>query len=304
MSWIAILLLITSAFTHALWNLISKRRSPTLAFFFLASVSAALTISPVLLIHSYLLPRIPPAIWGLVVITGVAQAVYFSGLAGAYRRGDLSLAYPLARALPVLTVAGISFLLGRGAEIHRFGLLGMLLISLGCVILPLPHFRRLRLQDYANAVYWMAVIAAIGTTGYTLIDDAVLRQLRLNPALPLSTTGITLLFIACQTLSTAVMLGLFTLFRPGERQRLAGLLRTRSLLLTSLATGVVIMATYGLVLASMAYVRDVSYVAAFRQLSIPIGAVLGMTVQQEPRHRPKILGIVVISIGLLLVAVG
>ena len=64
------------------------------------------------------------------------------------------------------------------------------------------------------------------------------------------------------------------------------------------------MATYGLVLASMAYVTNVSYVAAFRQLSIPIGAVLGLTIQREPRYLPKIIGIVIVSVGLILVGVG
>jgi uncharacterized membrane protein len=64
------------------------------------------------------------------------------------------------------------------------------------------------------------------------------------------------------------------------------------------------MSTYGLVLAAMAYVTDVSYVAAFRQLSIPIGAVLGLTFQQEPRYRPKVIGIGVVSIGLVLVGIG
>jgi uncharacterized membrane protein len=64
------------------------------------------------------------------------------------------------------------------------------------------------------------------------------------------------------------------------------------------------MATYGLVLASIAYVTNVSYVAAFRQLSFPIGAMLGFTLQQEPRYLPKVLGIVVVSIGLVLVGIG
>jgi uncharacterized membrane protein len=45
-------------------------------------------------------------------------------------------------------------------------------------------------------------------------------------------------------------------------------------------------------------------VAAFRQLSIPIGAVLGLTLQQEPRYLPKIIGIGVVSVGLVLVGIG
>lgn len=304
MSLIAAVLIIVSACMHALWNFASKRSNPSLAFFFLTTISAALLVSPLLVVYRAVLPRIPLSVWGLVAATGVAQAVYFSGLAGAYRRGDISLAYPLARALPVLLVAAISFLLGRGAEIGRLGLAGMVLVTAGCVILPLPHFRTLRLRDYLDTVYLMAFVAAVGTTGYTLIDDHALRQLRTAADLPLSNTEITLLFIALQTTSTAIMLGVGSLLHPTERRLLAEALHKRALLLSSTATGVVIMATYGLVLASMAYVTNVSYVAAFRQLSIPIGATLGLTLQKEPRYFPKLMGIGVVSAGLILVGIG
>ena len=47
------------------------------------------------------------------------------------------------------------------------------------------------------------------------------------------------------------------------------------------------MATYGLVLASMAHVTNVSYAAAFRQLSIPLGAFLGIWLQKEPSPPPS-----------------
>lgn len=287
---------------HAGWNFISQRRSPSLAFFFVTAVFAALTISPILLIHRAALKGVPTAVWALVLATGIAQMVYFFGLAGAYRRGDISLAYPLARALPVLLVAVISLLWGNSGQIGPLGLLGMALITIGCIILPLRHWRQLSLRAYQDVVVLMAVVAAIGTTGYTLIDDEALRQLR--AALPLPNSQITLLFIALQTGSTAVMLGLATLFSPTERGQLRQLWHNHTLLRTSLVTGVVIMATYGLVLAAMAYVSNVSYVAAFRQLSIPIGAILGVTLQQEPRYPPKLLGIGIVSLGLVLVGIG
>jgi drug/metabolite transporter (DMT)-like permease len=304
MSLIAAVLIITSAFMHASWNFISKRRSPSLAFFFIMALSGAVIMSPFLYGHRHVLPLVPASVWGLILATGVAQLIYFSGLAGAYQRGDISLAYPLARALPVLMIAAISILLGRGGEIGTLSLFGMLLITAGCVILPLPHFQSVRLGNYFRMVYLMVLIAAIGTTGYTLIDDQALRQLRETPAISLSNREITLLFISLQTISTAVMIGTGTMLHSSGRNQLTGILRSRSLLTAGVLTGVVVMATYGLVLASMAYVTDVSYVAAFRQLSIPIGAMLGFTLQKEPRYLPKILGIVIISIGLIFVGIG
>lgn len=289
---------------HAGWNFVSKRQNPSLAYFFVTAVSAWLLVSPVLIFHRRALPLIPLSVWVLVIGTGLSQMIYFTGLAGAYRHGDISLAYPLVRAIPVLLVVGISFLLGNGSAISQTGLIGMGLITTGCIILPLPHFKKVRLREYIDVVYLMALLAAVGTTGYTMLDDQALRQLRGVAAIPLTNSEITLLFIPLQTGSTAVMLGLGTLLYPTERRQLRPMLKNRSLVLSAALTGVAIMSTYGLVLAAMAYVSDVSYVAAFRQLSIPIGAVLGLTLQQEPRYLPKLLGIGIVSVGLVLVGMG
>ena len=304
MSYIAVALIVTSAFMHALWNFVSKRRSPSLAFFFITAVSAAVIMSPLLIIHRQTLLLIPIFVWGLILATGIAQTIYFFGLAGAYKQGDISLAYPLARALPVLLIAAISLMWGKNGDISRLGLAGMALITLGCIILPLPHFQKVRPRDYLSIVTLMALIAAIGTTGYTLIDDQALRRLREIADIQLSNSEITLLFISLQTMSTAVMLGIGTLLYHPERRLLKGVLQNRALIITGLVTGLVIMATYGLVLTSMAYVSNVSYVAAFRQLSIPIGAVLGLTLQREPRYLPKLIGIGIVSVGLVMVGTG
>ena len=304
MSFTAAVLIIVSAFMHAGWNYVSKRSSPSLAFFWIAAVSGAMVTSPLLVVHRRVLGVISAETWLLILLTGIAQAIYMSGLAGAYKRGDISLAYPLARALPVLFIAAISLLLGNGNDIARISLIGMILIIAGCIILPLRNFRQTRLRDYFGSVYLMAFIAALGTTGYTMLDDQALRLLRSNPHVLLSTTNTTLLFIAFQVGSTAIMLGIVTLLYRPERELLQRMLKNRSLVLTGLLTGVVIMATYGLALAAMAYVTNVSYVAAFRQLSIPIGAMMGLILQGEARYRPKLIGIAIVSIGLILVGLG
>ena len=52
----------------------------------------------------------------------------------------------------------------------------------------------------------------------------------------------------------------------------------------------------------MAYATNVSYIAAFRNLGIAIGAVLGIVVQKEPAYPPKLLGIAVLLAGLASIA--
>ena len=298
MSATAILLITLSVFAHVGWNLLGKRQ-PAVAFFFLATSASTLLLMPLLWYHRALLPWIPPAVWALVGATGLFQAIYFSGLAGAYRHGDMSLAYPLLRALPVLLITAISFLLGRGHQITPVGLIGILTVAVGCLILPLKSLRAIRLQDYLALCCLLALVAALGTTGYTLVDDEALRRLR-QSLYWLPAPHITLLYIPLQTTSTALWLALFTRFLPSEQERLRQQWRQgRS---QAALTGLVITGAYGLVLASMAYVSNVSYVAAFRQMSIPLGALMGILLLKEPRYFPKLLGVGIVFAGLVLVA--
>ena len=69
-------------------------------------------------------------------------------------------------------------------------------------------------------------------------------------------------------------------------------------------TGIGIYLTYGLVLASMNYVSNIGYVAIFRQLSIPLGAIFGIILLKESKYPPKILGIIIIVLGLVFVGFG
>jgi len=68
--------------------------------------------------------------------------------------------------------------------------------------------------------------------------------------------------------------------------------------------GVGMYLAYVLILFAMLYVSDASYVAAFRQLSIPLGATLGIVLLKEPRYLPKLIGIVAVYGGLVLVGMG
>ena len=75
-------------------------------------------------------------------------------------------------------------------------------------------------------------------------------------------------------------------------------------LLPALGVGIGIYLAYGLVLISMAYVSDVSYVVAFRQLSVPLGALVGVWLLRERRSIPKALGVALAFAGVLLVGAG
>lgn len=297
--------MIFSAVLHAGWNFFGQRSAPATAYFFIAITFAALITLPVVFIYAPAVAKFPISIWLLLAATGAFQALAYTGLSGAYRRGDLSLTYPLARAVPIPLIAAAGLLLGKAQAFSPTGLIGMLLVAVGCLILPLRDLRQVSWKDYIQPATLMALVAAAGIVGYTLVDAEAMRQLRQMPALGLNSLSLALVYLEYETLFSAAVLGIYVLIRPTERQRLRDLLRRgRSHLSIALATGFVLNLSYILILLAMGFARDVAYVVAFRQLSIPLGATLGMVVQKEPAFIPKMAGIVIVSIGLVLVGLG
>jgi uncharacterized membrane protein len=301
---LAIGLLICAAVAHAAWNFQGKRLNPSAAFFLVATVAAAIALTLAIVWLGDRLRHAPQELWWLLALSGASQALYYIGIAGAYQAGQLSIAYPLARAVPILVVAAVSVALGAD-RIGSLGLLAMLVVALGCLALPMRHFRDVSLSNYLNRSGAFALLAAAGTVGYSLTDSRALALLTSPEGghEPLSRGAASVLFLAMESWSTVVVLGAWTLALPGQRQQLGTMRRQRRLIEASV-TGLVIAVNYGMVLAAMTLVRDVSYVVAFRQLSVPLGAALGMMLLNEPAHVPKLVAIAVITVGLVLVAIG
>jgi drug/metabolite transporter (DMT)-like permease len=297
MTSLAALLISTAAIMHAYWNLLGKRQVPSAAFFFIASLAGAVVLAPLLIYDHLALASIPAPVWRLVVASAVFEAIYYVGLGGAYRNGDMSIVYPLARALPVIMVTVTSVVLGIGKPIGAAGLLGILGVTAGCLILPLRRLRDVQLNNYLNTWCLLAAMAALGTTGYTLIDNEALRQLRLLSFL--DTVQLSLLYLGLTSIISTCILGVYIAFSAKERVRLHEI-REQGMRWAVLA-GLIICAGYGMVLVAMAHVSNISYIAAFRQLSIPLGATLGVVVQKEPIYKPKVFGTIGVLLGLILV---
>jgi len=303
MSPTAIVLLLSAAGFHAGWNLLGKQRNPSPSTFLLAHTAGMLLLAvPVLPLYGLLLRQIPGDVWWLLVVTGAFQALYYAALASAYAAGDLSVAYPLARATPALLITGASILLGRGKHIGWACIAGVILIVAGCFLLPMRRFGELRLRNYWNRCCLLAALAAIGTAGYTLIDDAALRRLRALPERGFDVLSAPLIYVLAEAATSSLCLGAYVLGRQGDR---AQLVRAASDQKTSaLLMGASIFLAYGLVLISFAYVRDVSYAAAFRQVSILLGVAVAAARMDEPVSPPRWTGAVMAFTGLVLVAVG
>ena len=303
MSITAIILVVVSAVIHAAWNLLSKKRHPGAAFFLLASLTGTIMLLPAVVMSAGTLPFFVTGRVGLLLLaTGFFMALYYAGLAGAYRQGHMSVAYPLARSSPVIVVMVVALVLGRGDQITRQCVLGVLLVVAGCFLIPMQKFTDFRIRNYLNAMCGLALLAAIGTTGYSIIDDEALRLLRGTPEIGFGIVQTTLCYACCQGAVASFWLAIFILCRKDGRANLRQTFREQKR--DTLVTGIGIYTAYSIVLVALAFVDNVSYVVAFRQLSIPLGAALGIFALREPAHRPKLIGILIMLVGLALVAAG
>ena len=299
MSATAAILLILSAFTHAGWNFISKKEHPTQAFYLVANTIGVFFILPLLFLYLDLLPYVPSSVWIIAVLSGLFLAGYLEALAGAYRAGDISIAYPLARSLPVIFVFLLSIVLGSGQSLNIWFVVGILIIVAGCIILPWKNFGDVNPSDYKNVCCFMALLAAAGIAAYTTADDIALRHLRELPGNPMNPVEGTLLYMVLEGISCSIWQGLFVLLSRREQKLMPEVLKSYKG--AAALTGIGIYLGWGMVLVSMNFVTNVSYVAAFRQLSIPLGALFGMLFLKEPRYIPKLFGIAAIFMGLVLV---
>ncbi|MFN2109682.1 MAG: EamA family transporter [Anaerolineae bacterium] len=301
MTLTAIVLVLISAFTHVGWNVLGKRDHPTAAFLLVAVVLGCLCLSPSLLFWGHALAVFPLAVWRWLVVAGFFEALYYATLASAYRTGDMSVVYPLARSVPVALVACISVLLGYRAQLSLTVLAGIGLIIAGGFVLPLRTFS-VRWSDYRQRATAFALLAAAGTAGYSLVDDHALRLLRAVPGLPVSPVAATLLYAFFEGVSSALWLAVWIAWRSARRaeaREVARLYLGRAWL-----AGFFIYFGYTLVLVAMGFVTNVSYVVAFRQISIPLGALVGVFALKEPRYRPKFAGVLIMFAGLILVGIG
>ncbi len=301
MTAFGMILILVSCFMHAGWNLACKARTPSAAFFLLSTSSSIVLMLP---LYFYFVPRleaVPAPVWGFLLATGFFQAFYYISLGNAYRLNDISLAYPVARSLPVLMVPLVCYLAGYGKPLSGLSLAGMAMIVGGCVVMPLRTLSLTVLRSYLQTPFLFVLCAAIGVTGYSIIDSIGLEVMKTGEN-PLSILEIALFYIAFENVAILGFLCLYILFSRQEISHFH-LIRKGSLRYPLLA-GPASTAAYTLVLLAMQFASNVSYVVAFRQVSILIGVTLGIVILNEKATRAKVASTILIFSGLLLTVLG
>ncbi len=270
---LATVLALSSAVLHATWNLILKRahhgaRDLTSWGIFLFG---GLLVTPVIIALGG--PGMRALPW--LVLSGLVHVAYVYGLVAAYRHGDFSLAYPLARGGGALVAAlGGSLLLGDVLS-------GPAWVAVAVVACGLASLMG---RGISSLTVRNALVTAVAIGTYTVIDAHGSRRATSSLAYGFSTTAAAALGISLGYLVAGRGPALAAAFPASWR--------------TWLGAGACTAAAYAMVVVAMRH-APVGYVAMLRESSVVLGAGIGWLVLKEPLGGRRLVSSVVILVGLL-----
>jgi drug/metabolite transporter (DMT)-like permease len=161
-----------AAVLHVAWNVLLKTAGDPLRAAAVGMTAAAAVIVPGATIGWFLIgqPPIPPEAFVLGAASGVLEAAYFGFLAAAYRRGDLSIVYPIARGTaPLLAVAVGIFVLGE--RLGPAGIAGVAALLVGLLALQRPwRFLRPSGRAARDPAIGFALATGVMIASYSAVD--------------------------------------------------------------------------------------------------------------------------------------
>jgi uncharacterized membrane protein len=292
---LALGLVAVAAVLHAAWNVLLKTSGDTLRTALRLQLIGTLVLVPIALVAWVAngFPAIAPVGVLIAAISGVIEAAYFIFLSAAYRRGDLSLVYPLARgSAPLLAVlVGIGLLGERLGPLATLGV-GLLLVGILAVSRP---WRALTAAGAAHrGAVGFALLTGASIAAYSAVDRVGVRIVEpwLYGAM-LAVFAVTFLAIA---VAAGRRMGIVASPAPGSpgssslgRDAVAGVL--------SLTAYFLILIAYSLApLAAVAPLRESAVVLAAAWGSIRLGEAAG---RRESAIRIGAAGLVVVGALLL-----
>ncbi len=277
----ALALVAAAALLHACWNALAKGARDQTAFLWLSVSAASLAFLPVGLVR---LPPggVPGAALPFVAATILIHAVYFFALGRAYRYGDFSRVYPIARGLGVALVPVLALAL-LDERLSPRGTVGVALVVGGIVSVSLVTRETSTAGRPGRGTAW-AILTGASIASYSLVDKEGVRHL--DPVAYIALLGF----------------GISALLAPVVLRQRAAVARDwragwRRILLASSMN----LTSYLLVLFAFR-LSKVGYVVAARELSILFSAFIGSLWLGEGRLAPRLAGASVVLAGVVLVA--
>lgn len=270
-----------SVLMHVSWNLLARHTDPRSNFLWWGVAGHLVLLGPWSLWRLAQDAQWSTTLVAAMVVTGVANALYFTGLRGAYRRAPVALVYPIARSSPLLIA--LWSVLFFGESLSALGWAGILVSVVGLVWLGWTA----REGEPRHALPW-AALAALCTSIYSLSDKVAVAYL--------PTFGSQLGMVSACFLVSLTALSLANLRESGS---IVPAVRPRW---RSVAAGGVFVGTsYALVIHAMQYL-PAAYVVTFTNAGLVLATLLGIFVFNERAHwRTRLAAVTVITAGIVCV---
>jgi drug/metabolite transporter (DMT)-like permease len=305
MPTLAIALVLVAAVLHAGWNVLLKTSGDTLWTAVRLQAIGTAILLPIGIVAWFWndQPAVSAEAFGLAIASGVVEAVYFVCLSAAYRRGALSLVYPLARgSAPLLAVAVGLLVLGERLAPLALAGVASLLVGIFLVARPWQAFQRSGAAQRGAIGFALATGASIAA--YSAIDRLGVRAT--EPWL----YGSILAVAATTFLAIAVTFGRRIGFlagappAPAADSAATGPLRPGPL--RDAVAGVLALAAYLLVLVAYS-IAPLATVAPLRESGIVLAAAWGtLRMGEAPGRREagsRIAAAGLVVVGAILLAV-
>lgn len=271
-------LVLFAALAHAGWNALLKASGERGAIFSVL----LLTGGTFGLAGIAVFPLPAREAWFYLILSGVIHYCYYGFLLLAYRYGDLSQVYPLARGSAPLMVAGGAWVMA-GEALGPVGVAGLVLASGGIMSLTLESGLP---RDHAAKAVFFAFGTGILIAAYTVVDGLGVRA-----------SGAAISYIAWLNVIEAIPISLWILSR--RPAAFTGL--TRGSWRLGLFGGMLAMTAYGLVIYALS-LGGMAHVSALRETSVLFAALLGTVILRERSGRPgrRVAAAAMVSAGIVI----
>ena len=171
MSPAVIAIVLAAAVMNVSWHVVLKTSGDPLRMSARALGGAVLVVTPLVALAWLAAgrPALSPLAWALAAASGAWELAYFIVLSAAYRRGDLSTVYPIARGTAAVgaVAAGLVLLGERPGPVALAGV--AVLVAGGWFV------RRPAMATRSSAVGW-ALLTGVTITGYSVVDAVGARE--------------------------------------------------------------------------------------------------------------------------------
>ncbi|MDB4655271.1 DMT family transporter [Flavobacteriales bacterium] len=280
MSTTTFLLVILSALLHASWNFVAKKHAGNYSIIYLSFLFSSI-VTGLISIPFLGDVELNPTLITLLIATGIFHAVYGFVLTFTYKNGDISTLYPILRGTGIGGAVLLSLVILRESLSPVSGL-GVFVVISGIAVLS---YRRNRKATSAKGVFLAFVCGGL-IMSYTIFDKVLVTDV--HPMVVLA---------ASQIISVLMFLPYVMMKRRQELKLTLKTLMKPVLFISIIATG-----SYFIILYVM-QIAPVSRIVAVREASVVFGALTGYIILKEDFSKTRLIGVVLVMLGIILVKV-